>query len=77
VLCETHGTKMISRGYHLDVDSVGSLVYAGDKMIATLGLEDVIVIDTPDVMLIANKNKAQDVKKLLEKLKEEGKHLYL
>jgi len=77
VLSETHGTEMISRGYHIDVDSKGSLVYGGDKMIATLGLEDVIVIDTPDVMLIANKHKAQDIKKMLEKLKNEGKHLYL
>lgn len=77
VLSEHYSTKMISRGYHLDVDSQDSLIYAGDKMIATLGLKDVIVIDTPDAMLIANKNKAQDVKKMLDKLKEEGKHLYL
>lgn len=77
VLSETHGTKMISRGYHIDVDSEGCLVYGGDKMIATLGLRNVIVVDTPDVMLIANKDKAQDVKKMLDKLKDEGKHLYL
>ena len=77
VLSETHGSQMISRGYHIDVDSQGCLIYGSDKMIATIGLEDVIVIDTPDVMLIANKNKAQDVKKMLEKLKDEGKHLYL
>lgn len=77
VLSENYSTGMISRGYHIDVESEGCLVYGADKMIATLGLEDTIVIDTPDVILIANKNKAQDVKKLLEKLKEEGKHLYL
>lgn len=77
VLSETHQSQMISRGYHLDVDSQGCLVYGGDKMIATLGLEDVIIIDTADVILVANKAKAQDLKKLLEKLKDEGKHLYL
>lgn len=77
VLSESYDSSMISRGYHIDVESDGCLVYGGEKMIATLGLQDVIVIDTPDVMLIANKHKAQDVKKLLEKLKEEGKHLYL
>jgi len=77
VLSENYATGMISRGYHIDVESDGCLVYGGDKMIATLGLKDVIVIDTPDVMLIANKHKAQDVKILLDKLKEEGKHLYL
>jgi len=77
VLSENYGTLMISRGYHIDVDSDGCLVYGNSKMIATLGLKDIIVIDTPDVILIANKHKAQDIKKLLSKLKEEGKHLYL
>ena len=77
VLSEAHGSTMISRGYHIDVNSSGCLVYGNDKMIATLGLKDVIVIDTPDVFFIADKNKAQDVKLLLDKLKAEGKHLYL
>lgn len=77
VLSEKYESSMISRGYHIDVDSEGCLVYGGEKMIATLGLEDIIVIDTPDVTLIADKHKAQDVKKLLDKLKSEGKHLYL
>jgi len=77
VLSESYTSSMISRGYHIDVESEGCLVYGGEKMLATIGLKDVIIIDTPDVMLVANKNKAQDVKKLLEKLKEEGKHLYL
>ena len=77
VLSENYGSSNISRGHHIDVGSEGCLVYSGEKMIATIGLKDVVVIDTPDSMLIANKNKAQDVKKLLDKLKEEGKHLYL
>lgn len=77
VLSESYGSSVISKGYHIDVGSEGCLVYGADKMIATIGLEDVIVIDTEDAILIANKNKAQDVKKLLDKMKEEGKHLYL
>lgn len=77
VLSEAHDSTMISRGYHIDVGSKGCLVYGNDKMIATLGLKDAIVIDTPDVFFIANKDSAQDVKLLLDKLKSEGKHLYL
>ena len=77
VLSEAHDSKMISRGYHIDIGSEGCLVYGSDKMIATLGLKDAIIIDTPDVFFVANKNSAQDVKLLLEKLKSEGKHLYL
>lgn len=77
VLSEAHDSKMISRGYHIDIGSDNCLVYGSDKMIATLGLKDAIIIDTPDVFFVANKNRAQDVKLLLEKLKDEGKHLYL
>ncbi len=77
VLGEKYGSTMISRGHHIDVGSEGCLVYGGDKMIATIGLKDVVIIDTPDSMLIASKDKSQDVKKLLDRMKEEGKHLYL
>ena len=77
VLSESYSATMISRGHHIDIGSSNCLIYGNDKMIATIGLKDVVIVDTPDAILIANKNKAQDVKKLLEKLKEEGKHLYL
>lgn len=77
VLSEAYNSEIISRGYHIDIGSKGCLVYGNDKMIATIGLKDTIVVDTPDVILIANKNNAQDVKLLLDKLKAEGKHLYL
>lgn len=77
VLSENYSSSNISRGYHIDIDSENCLVYGGEKMIATVGLENVVVIDTPDAILIADKSKSQDVKKLLEKFKEEGKHLYL
>lgn len=77
VLSEGYGSSMISKGHHLDVDSENCLVYGANKMIATIGLKDVIIVDTPDAILVANKNKAQDVKKMLDKLKGEGKHLYL
>ena len=77
VLSNRFESSIISRGHHIDSDSENCLVYAGGKMTATLGLKDVIIVDTPDVLLIANKNKAQDVKKLIDRLKEEGKHLYL
>jgi len=77
VLSKNYDSSMISKGYHLDINSERCLVYGNEKMIATIGLQDVIIVDTPDAILIANKNKAQDVKKLLDKLKEEGKHLYL
>jgi len=46
-------------------------------MIATIGLKNIAVIDTPDATLIINRDKSQDVKKIIEQLKETGKHKYL
>ena len=46
-----------------------------NKIIATIGLDDVVVVDTEDALLICAKNRSQDVKKVVEQLKEEGKYL--
>lgn len=77
-LSERNGEKMIVRGKHLDIDSQNSLIYGQNKLIATIGLEDIIIVDTDDAILIANRNQVSEkIKKLLEKLKEEGKEEYL
>lgn len=52
----------------------GSLVHQGDgMMVATLGVEDLIIVTTDDAVLVANKNRDQDVKKIVERLKAEGR----
>ncbi|MDI3382372.1 mannose-1-phosphate guanylyltransferase/mannose-6-phosphate isomerase [Xenophilus aerolatus] len=41
----------------------------GPKLVATLGVHDLVIVDTPDALLVAHKNSAQDVKKIVEALK--------
>lgn len=77
ILANKFGSTTIVKGHHIGHDDENILILARDKMIATVGLKDTVVVDTPEVLLIANKNRTQDVKNLLDKLKEEGKHLYL
>jgi mannose-1-phosphate guanylyltransferase len=62
---------------HLEVDTKGCLIHGTSKLIATVGLRDLVIVDTPDILMICPKNRAQDVKKLVEKLAEEKKHDYL
>lgn len=77
-LSEKNGDKMIVRGKHLDIESKNSLIYAQDKLIATIGLEDIVIVDTDDAILIANRKQVSEkIKKLLEKLKENGEERYL
>jgi mannose-1-phosphate guanylyltransferase len=50
------------------------LVPRSGRMIAALGVSDLIVVDTPDAVLVCPRNRAQDVKELVEKLRESGRH---
>jgi len=76
-LSGNHGTTLITKGHHIGVHDENCLIMADNKLIATVGLKDIIVVDTPDAILICNSKKSQEVKELLAKLKEEGKYLYL
>lgn len=54
-----------------------SLIEGDGRLIALSGVKDLIVIDTPDILMICDRNKSQDVKKLVEKLKQQNKVEYL
>ena len=54
------------------VDVRNSLIYSSGRLIAAIGLEDVIVVDTGDATLICPRDRAQDVRKIVERLKEQG-----
>ncbi|MCX6763930.1 MAG: sugar phosphate nucleotidyltransferase [Candidatus Moranbacteria bacterium] len=70
-------SEMIVKGNHIDVGSKNCLIYSEDKLVATIGLKNTIIVETDDAILVANRNKVGEVKKIIDKLKAEGKHLYL
>jgi mannose-1-phosphate guanylyltransferase / mannose-6-phosphate isomerase len=51
----------------------GSYVRAGDRLVAVVGLEGVVVVDTGDAVLVAARDRAQDVKQLVERLVRDGR----
>jgi mannose-1-phosphate guanylyltransferase len=53
------------------------IVPGGGRLVATLGLSDVIVVDTPDVVLVCPRSQAQGVKKLVEELRNRGQTEYI
>ena len=59
-------------GRVVDLGSRNSVMYADRRVVATIGLEDMVVVDTPDATLVCPKNKSQDVKKVVEILKQQG-----
>jgi mannose-1-phosphate guanylyltransferase/mannose-6-phosphate isomerase len=54
----------------VDLGSRGSIFYAEHRLVATIGLVDMVVVDTADATLVCPKSRSQDVKQLVEKLRE-------
>jgi mannose-1-phosphate guanylyltransferase len=64
---------------HLAIDTHGVLVYGADpgKIIVTIGVKDLIIIDTGDALLVCDKSQAQNVKQVVNQLKAAGDNQYL
>ena len=54
-------------------DTQGCYVHAGKSLVATLGVKDLVIVDTPDALLVADKSRAQDVGILVQHLKRSGR----
>ncbi|MDR2015426.1 MAG: mannose-1-phosphate guanylyltransferase/mannose-6-phosphate isomerase [Azoarcus sp.] len=63
----------VARGDALLHGSFGTLVYASHRLVAAVGCEDMVVVETADAVLVAPKKHAQDVRKAVERLKAEGR----
>jgi len=72
---DEHGNVL--KGKCLAVETRDTVVEGRDKLIVALGLERMIIVDTEDAILIADKDSSQDVKKIVKMLEEEGLDEYL
>lgn len=57
------------------VDSSNTFVQSEDRLVATVGLKDVMIIDTPDALLVVDANRSQDVKSVVSELKLADHHI--
>ena len=64
------------RGDVMTHNTEGCLIHSTNKLVATVGLKDVVIVETKDAVLVADKNQVQDVKKIVEQLKAEGRSEY-
>jgi mannose-1-phosphate guanylyltransferase len=68
---------MVVHGESISIDSKDCIVYSPRKLVATIGVSNLIVVETEDAILICDKSRAQDVKKVVEILEKERKEKYL
>jgi mannose-1-phosphate guanylyltransferase len=64
-------------GESILVDTTGSLILGGRRLVAAIGLDDMIIVDTEDALLVCPRSRAQDVRKVVEALRRAGKTAYL
>jgi mannose-1-phosphate guanylyltransferase len=64
---------IVLSGHVGSLDSRGNIVDAPNKFVGLLGVNDLIVVQHGDSILIASKDRAQDVKQIVEKAREHGK----
>lgn len=72
--CEADAHGNVTRGDVIAEDAAGCYLYSESRLVAAVGLKDHVVIETKDAVLVAPKERVQDVKKLVGRLKEQGRY---
>ncbi|MBQ6844589.1 MAG: mannose-1-phosphate guanylyltransferase [Agathobacter sp.] len=64
-------------GNQINIDTKNTISYAKKRLITTVGVENLIIVETDDAILVCDKNRAQDVKQIVDELKASGRKEYL
>jgi mannose-1-phosphate guanylyltransferase len=76
-LTRARGKDLVASGEHLDRGSRNILVHGGDRLVVTVGLEDVIIVDTPDALLVCRRDRAEEIKPVLDEIARTAGDRYL
>jgi len=76
-LSATTGATLVASGQHLDRGSQRVLVHGGDRLVVTVGLSDVIIVDTPDALLVCARDRAEEIKPVLDEIAAKAGERYL
>lgn len=68
---DEHGNIML--GDTIVIHTANSTVYSTDKLVAVVGVDNLVIVETPDVIMVCNKERAQDVKMIVDQLNVEGR----
>jgi mannose-1-phosphate guanylyltransferase len=76
-LSTARGADLVASGHHLDRGSHRVLVHGGDRLVVTVGLEDLIIVDTPDALLVCHRDRAEEIKPVLDEIARTAGERYL
>ncbi|GGO88160.1 mannose-1-phosphate guanyltransferase [Marinobacterium nitratireducens] len=75
-LCRKDSVGNAVHGDVMSQDTTGSMVHACSRLVVTIGLKDMVVVETPDAVLVADKQRAQEVKGVVDELRSQGRTEY-
>jgi mannose-1-phosphate guanylyltransferase len=76
--CLTSPNENFIKGKHIGIDSKNIMVYGReDKLVATVGIKDLIIAVNDDIVLVCHKNDSQNVKEIIKKLEENKEFKYI
>ena len=67
----------ISIGPYKEIDTHNTLVFGGKRLVATIGVQDMVIVDTEDALLVCAKQREQEVRGIVEQLKADGESQWL
>lgn len=70
VLASTENENVALGATHIAEDTRSTLVFGQGRTIATLGVNNLVIVDTDDVVLVCDRSRAQDVRKIVQRLKD-------
>ena len=76
-LSRAQGADLVASGPHLDHGSRRVLVHGGERLVVTVGLEDLIIVDTPDALLVCHRDRAEEIKPVLDEIARTAGDRYL
>jgi len=69
--------KNVTVGHVLTLDSNGVMAHSNSRLMVLLGVKDIVVVDTPDALLVIDRARSQETRRVTEELKRLGLHRYL
>jgi mannose-1-phosphate guanylyltransferase len=64
-------------GPYKEIDTHNTLVFGGKRLVATIGLKDIVIVDSEDALLVCAKSREQEVREIVERLKTNGESQWL
>jgi mannose-1-phosphate guanylyltransferase len=75
-LLRKDGNGNASQGRWLGVGAKNCLIHAPDRLVTLIGMENTVIVDTPDALLVGDLKRSQEVRELVEKLNRKGLSSY-